>query len=302
MRVVFLISPYYASAEFALNKLIKSATDDIEIVGIISSDINVFSKRYWKYLFYGIKRSGLFYGILIGLVIHLHFIGLFLASLIYWWRKRQWLTLNELVQNYDLKHFFTEDINSADTIETLKSWEPDIVISLYFDQILKAEAIQVARIATINMHAGTLPGYRGVWPEFWMLYKKEKQAGITIHYINEKIDEGDILDQYKFDIKETDSRFGLALRSAHYGTKRLLQVLKNFKDGIKMHPIKKKGKARYRSLPKKRHIEKFYQKGKRLINFMKDITKVIRLSQNLDEIDSNYKSKSSSSSSSSSSE
>jgi len=285
MRVVFLLSPYYAPAEFALNKLIKSADKDIEVVGILSSNINIFSKRYWKYIIYGIRRSGLFYGILIGLVIHLHLIGLFLASLVYWWRKRQWLTLNELIQNYELEHHATEDINSAETLKTIKSWKPDIVVSLYFDQILKTEAIQVAKIATINMHAGVLPGYRGVWPEFWALYKKEKQAGVTIHYINEKIDEGEILDQYKYDIKETDSRFGLSLRSAHHGARRLLNVLKNFRDGIKMHPIKKKGKSRYRSLPRKKHLERFYQKGKRLINFMKDITKVVRLSQDLDDID-----------------
>lgn len=301
MRIVILTTKLHPAAEFALNKLFRSK-GELEITGVVISDISPLTKRYWKYMIYGIKRSGLFYGFLIALVSYLHLIGLFFAGLLYWWRKRQWLTLDELAYYYNAKTIYTEDINSKETLATFKELKPDIVVSLYFDQILKAEAIQVASIATINMHPGILPGYRGVWPGFWKLYKGEKQAGITIHYINEKIDAGEILAEYTYPIEQEDTKLSLSLKSANHGIKRLIEILRQFKQGIKPHPIKKSGKARYRSLPKKRHFDKFHQKGKKLFHFFRDLLSIIKLSRNLDEIDqSSSKSNSSTSSSNGSS-
>lgn len=285
MRVVILISPLCAPAEFALNKFLKSSHKEINIVGIIISDIQPLKQRFWKHVFYGLRRSGLFYGFLVGLVGYFHLIGLLIASIIYWWRRRQWLSIAELIDKYDLKAYYTEDINSSESIRILNNWKPDILVSLYFDQILKSNVISIPKVAAINMHPGLLPGYRGVWPGFWKLYKNEKQAGITIHYIDENIDSGEILDQYQFDIDKNDSRLALALKAANFGAKRLATVLKNFKDGIKMHPIKKIGKSKYRSLPKKKHFEKFYKKGGRLFDLFADLKKIITLSFNLNAFD-----------------
>lgn len=291
----------HPAAEFSLNKLFRSK-GEIEVAGVVISDLSPLTKSYWKYMVYGIKRSGLFYGFLIVLVSYLHFIGLFFAGLLYWWRKRQWLTLDELAYYYNAKTIYTEDINNEETLTALRELKPDIVVSLYFNQILKAEAIQIASIATINMHPGILPGYRGIWPGFWKLYRGEKQAGVTIHYINEKIDDGDILAECIYPIEQEDTKLSLSLKSANYGIKRLVEILGQFKQGIKPHPIKKSGKARYRSLPKKQHLDKFHQKGKRLFSFFRDLLRIIKLSRNLDEIDqSSSKSNSSTSSSNGSS-
>ena len=302
MRVVFLISKLCAPAEFALNTFLKSNNnEDIEIVGIVASNITPFSKRYWKYAAYGIRRSGLFYGFLIALTSYLHLIGLLIATLIFWWRKRQWLLLSRLAARYNIPLHSTNNINSSESLEILKQWKPDVIVSLYFDQILKTEAISVSKIATINMHPGILPGYRGVWSNFWKLYKGEEQAGITIHHMNEKIDDGEILDQYSFSIKKGESRFALALKAASCGANRLKIVLNNFRAGIKMHPIPKNGKAKYRSLPTKRHFDKFYARGQRLINYFRDIKTLVKLSFNLNALDQPSNSSSSSSSSSKSS-
>lgn len=287
MRIVLLTSKLHPAAEFAVNKLYRSK-GDLDIVGLVVSDISPFKRTYWNYALYGLKRSGIFYGLLTALICYFHLIGIFIAGILFWWRKRQWLSLEELAYYYQAELIYTDDINSDDTLEKLRELEPDIVISLYFNQILKTEAIKVASMATLNMHPGILPGYRGVWPTFWKLYKGDTEAGITIHYINEEIDAGDLLDIHTYPIEEDDTKFSLWLKSGHHGAKRLLSLLKQFKQGIKPHPIKSSGKPRYRSLPKRKHFEKFHEKGKKLLYFFRDLFSVIKLSRDLE--DHNYSS------------
>ncbi len=267
MRIVILLPKLHAGAELAFNKLIKR--NDLEIVGVVRSDISFFTKKYWRYARYGVRRSGLFYGIVIALTIYLEFIGIALAGLFLWHRKRRWRTVSNLVKKHNLELHDTENINSAKTIKILKSWEPDVLVSLSFDQILKKKVIEIPKMAALNMHPGLLPRYKGLWPEFWKLHNKEKFAGVTIHHINEKIDEGEIIAQMTYPIKKTDTKVSLGLKSGHKGAKLLAQTLNKMKRGIKMPTLKPKGKPKYYSLPTKKQFEKFFKKGKKLFSSLR---------------------------------
>lgn len=264
MKIVILLPKLHAASELALNKLLRRP--DLEIVGIIRSDISVFSKNFWKYILYGLRRAGLFYSIVIALMVYFEFIGVALAGIFFWHRKRSWRTTKKLTQIYNLKLHETENINSKKTIQILKSWKPDVLVSLSFDQILKKEVIKIPKMAALNMHPGLLPKYRGIWPNFWKLHNKEKFAGVTIHYINEKIDAGDVIAQIKFPIKKDDTNLSLSLRSAHHGSKLLAKTLQKIKQGANLKPLKLKGNPRYYSLPNKKQFSAFFARGKRLFN------------------------------------
>lgn len=272
MRIVILAPKLHAGAELAFNKLLKRK--NLDIVGVVRSDISPLSKKYWKYSIYGLRRAGLFYGLLIGLMAYLHVIGVVIAGLLFWRRKRVWKTFNELKKKHGLKVFETDDINSKKSIEKIKAWKPDVLVTLYFDQILKKEVIEIPKKAALNMHPGILPQYKGVWPEFWKMKNKEKFAGVTIHHLTEGIDAGEIVAQIKFPIKKEDTKFGLALKSAKHGTGLLADILKKLKKGKKLKPIKKKGKAKYYSLPKGKHFKDFFAKGKKLFSFKEVFKKV----------------------------
>ncbi|EKD93618.1 MAG: formyl transferase-like protein [uncultured bacterium] len=266
MKIVILMPTLHPGAELALNEILRKK--EVNVIGIVRSDVSFFRKKYWQYVAYGIRRSGIFYGLLIALMAYLHVIGVILASVLWWRRKRRWLTLNEMIENYKLACHDTHNINSPETLKILKKWGPDILVSLYFDQILKKEAIGIAKHATINMHPGILPKYRGIWPEFWKLYNKEKMAGVTIHHLNEKIDDGTVIGQVQYPIKKGDTRFSLMLKSAQHGTKLLLKTLKKMKSNIHLKPLKLKGKAKYYSLPGREHFTNFHARGKRLFSLM----------------------------------
>jgi methionyl-tRNA formyltransferase len=97
------------------------------------------------------------------------------------------------------------DVNSKEFIETLKRYPADIFVSMSFDQILKKEIIQIPKKGFINCHAGALPFYRGRNPLNWVLINGENKFGITVHYVDEGIDTGDIVVQKLFPISGSDN-------------------------------------------------------------------------------------------------
>jgi folate-dependent phosphoribosylglycinamide formyltransferase PurN len=264
MRLVLLIPKLNAPAELALNELLKQA--DIKITGIIRSNISPLNKTYWKYMMFGVKQSGPFYGLMIAIMAYFHWIGVAIASLMIWRRRRKWLTTDQLVKKHQLKVHDTTNINSKKTIEALKNFKPDVIVSLYFDQILKKEAISIAKSATINMHPGILPKYRGIWPNFWKLYNNEKNAGVTIHTMIEKIDEGDIIAQIQYPIKKGETALSLNLKTARHGAKLLIKTLRKIKTTVPLPILKKKGISKYYTLPTKQDFELFKKKGNQLFS------------------------------------
>lgn len=88
-----------------------------------------------------------------------------------------------------------KDVNSKEFVGALKARKVDLNISMSYDQILKRPIIESADKGFINCHAGKLPYYRGRNVLNWALINGEKEIGITIHYVDEGIDTGDIIMQ-----------------------------------------------------------------------------------------------------------
>lgn len=266
MKIVVLVPKLHAGAELALNKLLRNK--GLNIIGVVRSDVSPFKKQYWRYALFGVRRSGVFYGALIALTVYWHLIGLAIASVLIWRRRKKWLSLDKLIEKHNLKLHDTSNINSKKSMKIIESWKPDVMVSMYFDQILKKSVINIPTKTTLNMHPGLLPRYRGLWPEFWKLYNGEKYAGVSIHHMNEKIDAGEVIAQTKFPIQKDDTKFSLALRSARYGTKLLIKTLKKLKRGIKIKPLKLKGKPKYYSIPNKSQFDTFYATGRRMFSVL----------------------------------
>ena len=102
-------------------------------------------------------------------------------------------TLKQYAHKYDIDYLKHPDVNSKDFSRLLKRYNCDLFVSMSFDQIFKAHIINMPRHKIINCHAGKLPFYRGRNVLNWVLINDEKEFGITVHYIDEGIDTGDII-------------------------------------------------------------------------------------------------------------
>ena len=94
-----------------------------------------------------------------------------------------------------------ENINDTENLKNFRKYSPDLIISSN-PQFFKKELINLPKFGCINRHFSLLPKFKGLWPVFYTISNNEKYFGITIHKINEKYDDGEILFQKKFEINE----------------------------------------------------------------------------------------------------
>lgn len=88
--------------------------------------------------------------------------------------------------------------------EAILEYEPDLIVTAAYGQILPNELLIYPKLGCINVHASLLPEYRGGAPIHKSIIDGKKESGITIMYMVDKLDAGDILSQIKVPIEEKD--------------------------------------------------------------------------------------------------
>ena len=86
------------------------------------------------------------------------------------------------------------DIHAQESLDMVKAFEPDLGLSLAAP-ILRRPLFSIPKLGTINLHKGKVPDYRGMPPAFWELWNDERSIGCTVHWVDEKLDTGDIVRQ-----------------------------------------------------------------------------------------------------------
>lgn len=103
--------------------------------------------------------------------------------------------------------YTTENIN--DFYEELVEFSPDYLLSIYYRFIIKKNILKIVDYKAMNSHPSLLPAYRGTKSSVWAILNNEKETGITFHYINEKIDDGNIILQKTISINNDDTAYSL---------------------------------------------------------------------------------------------
>lgn len=169
-----------------------------------------------------------------------------------------------------IKYYNFRNVNSRYAFKKLLSHDCDIYVSMSYDQIFKKELIKLPKRGIINCHAGNLPDYRGRNILNWAIINGEKQYGITTHFINNKIDDGNIILQKKYKINTNDD-YGTILNKSYDRCANLLYstiYLFNKKKVISTPQNKISSKRRYFS---KRDAED------EVINWSDDLIAIVNL-------------------------
>jgi len=104
-------------------------------------------------------------------------------------------------------------------------WHPDIIITCAYGQIIPKELLELPEYKAINVHASLLPKYRGGAPIHRAIIDGEKETGISIMYMDEKMDEGNIISQEKIEIKKDYNVGTLHDKLSLIGAKLLMETL-----------------------------------------------------------------------------
>lgn len=130
-----------------------------------------------------------------------------------------------------LSVFQPEKVKTPDAIEALRKAGPDVIVVAAYGQILPSAVLQIPKIACLNIHGSILPKYRGAAPIHYAVIAGEKETGVTIMYMNEKMDEGDMLLSKKTPIGPEESTGEVHDRLAQLGGEGLLEALELLQRG-----------------------------------------------------------------------
>ncbi len=112
-----------------------------------------------------------------------------------------------------------------DDYETILTYEPDLIITAAYGQLLPNQLLETPPYGCINVHASLLPELRGGAPIHYAILQGKKETGVTIMYMVQKLDAGDILRAKKVPIAEDDHVGTLHDKLSEAGSQLLMETL-----------------------------------------------------------------------------
>lgn len=179
--------------------------------------------------------------------------------------QTEWLNLSELCRVHGTRVLYKNDLHRPDFLNEIRERGIDLIISVAAPTIFRQELIDLPPLGCINIHHAPLPRYKGMMPNFWQLYHGEKKVGITIHKINSRIDEGEIILQKEVAVIPGESLDALIKRTKRLGAHCMAEAIEMVRTGA-VQPIENRiDQASYFSFPTKQDVRKFRQMGYRLL-------------------------------------
>lgn len=131
----------------------------------------------------------------------------------------------------NLSVFQPEKLRNPEFLSEIKQLEADIFVVVAF-RMMPEVLFQMPRLGTFNLHASLLPDYRGAAPINYAIINGETKTGVTTFFINEKIDEGNILLQKELDILPNENAGNLHDRLMEIGAKLVVETLDKISENV----------------------------------------------------------------------
>lgn len=165
-------------------------------------------------------------------------------------------TLKNFCEEKNIKYTYICKGRDKEIDQWVKNINPDLIVVFSMSQLLRESIFRQPKHGTINMHPSYLPEYRGANPDFWQYYNMEMNPGVTIHYIDEGEDTGDIIYQERVHIPlGTKSPERLDKLIAEMGVPLMLKAINDIKTGIapKIPQSKESPTPRAKNLTEQEH-------------------------------------------------
>ena len=138
------------------------------------------------------------------------------------------------VKQYALKHNLPllqpERLKDEAFLEALRTWKADLQIVVAF-RMLPEVVWNMPRLGTFNLHASLLPQYRGAAPINWAVINGETETGITTFFLKHEIDTGEVIQQVRVPIAETDDVGMVHDKLMHLGARLVTETVDAILDG-----------------------------------------------------------------------
>jgi methionyl-tRNA formyltransferase len=139
--------------------------------------------------------------------------------------------IKKIALDKGLEVFQPENINDEESIKRMKEFNPDIILVVAYGQILSSHILNIPKTGCINIHGSLLPKYRGAAPINRAVINGEKETGITLMFMKEKVDAGEIIFQEKIGILPDETCGELYYRLSDLSARTIPKLLEKIKSG-----------------------------------------------------------------------
>jgi methionyl-tRNA formyltransferase len=159
--------------------------------------------------------------------------------------------VKKLAEAYHIPVFQPAKLRTPEALERLQAWQPDLIVVAAYGKMLPNTVLTLPPLGCINVHASLLPKYRGAAPIQWAIAEGEKETGVTIMRISERMDTGDILLQKAIPIEADDTGGSLHDKLSTLGAEALRETLRLLKQGQLLARSQNEADATYAPIIKK---------------------------------------------------
>lgn len=137
--------------------------------------------------------------------------------------------VKELALKHNIK--VLQPVKIRKEFDEVLALKPDIIVTCAYGQIIPKEILDCPRLGCVNVHGSLLPKYRGGAPIERSMMNGDKETGITLMYMDEGMDSGDIIKEEAIPIRDDESIIELRKELSLLGTKMLMEELPNIISG-----------------------------------------------------------------------
>lgn len=175
-------------------------------------------------------------------------------------------SVEHILRKKNLNVINIKNINSEKSLDILRAMDLDIIFSIAASQIFKKDILELPRLGCFNIHTSNLPKNRGMMPNFWSLYNYESEpiSAITIHQMNNTLDDGNILLQKEFKLTPQKTLEKLIIETKKLSVDVFTEAIKLIDKGDYRLYFNDVKASTYNTFPTKDDVKRFKQKGLRL--------------------------------------
>jgi methionyl-tRNA formyltransferase len=160
-------------------------------------------------------------------------------------KKVRFVPVKQYALDNEIEVYQPNSVKTEETLDLIRDLNPDLIVVVAYGKILPKELIDIPRYGVINVHSSILPKYRGAAPIHNAIINGDSESGVTIMYIAEELDAGDIIKISKTPIYEEDTLETLHDRLADLGAKALLEAVNEIEAGTSTRTPQDHSKATF---------------------------------------------------------
>ncbi len=172
-------------------------------------------------------------------------------------------TVRAVAKKYGVAVTEAVNVNTDEFRRHLRDLGIELIVSISGTQLYRKPLLEQTPNGIINCHGALLPRYRGLMPSFWTLANDEKQGGVSVHFVDEKLDNGPIIVQKSYRIHHHDTLENIMARSKDLAAEAIIEAVHLIEAGDPPLLANDATQATNFSLPKRGDVEQFLATGHR---------------------------------------